>query len=42
VDDNNENNTGLTEVEMRALASDQRRLLEFFEGVMAQLYFFTP
>ena len=42
VDDNEENNLGLTEVDMRAMAADQRRLLEFFQGVMAQLYFFYP
>jgi hypothetical protein len=33
---------GLTEVEMRSIAYEKRRLLEFFEGVMAQLYIFQP
>jgi len=32
----------MSEVMMRAEASDQRRLLEFFEGVMSHLYIFTP
>lgn len=43
ISDWNEENGGvLTEVEMRSAAADQRRLLEFFEGVMAHLYFFYP
>jgi Tol biopolymer transport system component len=41
-DQNIEEGLGLTEVEMKAMAADERRLLEFFEGVMAQLYFFHP
>lgn len=32
----------LTEVEMREIAREERRLLEFFEGVMAHLYIFRP
>lgn len=36
------NDGSLTEVEMRSLANDQRRMLEFFEGVMSQLYIFRP
>ncbi len=36
------NDGSLTEVEMRSLANDERRMLEFFEGVMAQLYIFRP
>lgn len=42
VAENDTTDVNWTEVEMRAMASDQRRLLEFFEGVMAQLYIFTP
>jgi len=42
VDENNEEARGWTEVEMRAMAADERRQLAFFEGVMAQLYFFHP
>jgi len=36
------NDGSMTEVEMRAAAADERRLLEFFEGVMSQLYIFRP
>ncbi len=32
----------LTEVEMRSQAAEQRRQLEFFEGVMSQLYIYQP
>lgn len=32
----------LTEVEMRDQAASERRLLEFFEGVMSHLYIFRP
>lgn len=42
VDQNEIEGTGLTEVEMRALAYNERRQLEFFEGVQAQLYIFNP
>lgn len=40
--DNEQNNLGLDEVQMRNLAADQRRNLEFFEGVMSWLYTFRP
>jgi len=36
------NDGSMTEVEMRGLAADERRLLEFFEGVMSHLYIFRP
>jgi Tol biopolymer transport system component len=36
------NDGSLTEVEMRSLAADERRMLEFFEGVMSHLYIFQP
>lgn len=36
------NDGSLTEVEMRSMASDERRQLEFFEGVMSHLYIFRP
>ena len=38
---NNEEN-GLTEVEMRAAAAAERQELEYFEGVMSHMYIFTP
>ncbi|PID80699.1 hypothetical protein CSB20_06155 [bacterium DOLZORAL124_64_63] len=38
--DNEQN--GLTEVEMRAAAAEARKQLEYFEGVMSHLYIFTP
>jgi len=37
-----ENDGSMTEVEMRSLAADQRRQLEFFEGVMSYMYLFRP
>ncbi len=37
-----QNDGSMTEVEMRSLAADQRRQLEFFEGVMSYLYIFQP
>ncbi len=37
-----ENDGSMTEVEMRSLAADSRRQLEFFEGVMSFLYMFRP
>lgn len=40
VQNNDEN--GLTEVEMRAAAAEERQQLEYFEGVMSHLYIFTP
>lgn len=40
--ENEENDLGLDEVQMRNLAAEQRRNLEFFEGVMAHLYTFRP
>jgi len=39
---NQENDLGLDEVQMRAMAAEQRRKLEFFEGVMSHLYTFKP
>jgi len=32
----------LTEVQLRSLANDQRRQLEFFEGVMSHVYIYRP
>lgn len=32
----------MTEVEMRAAAADERRQLEFFEGVMSHMYIYRP
>lgn len=40
--DNEDNNRGLDEVQMRAAAADQRRQLEFFEGVMSHMYIYRP
>jgi Tol biopolymer transport system component len=40
--ENDQNDLGLDEVQMRTLAADQRRNLEFFQGVMSWLYTFTP
>jgi len=38
-----QNNDGsMTEIEMRSMASDERRMLEFFEGVMSHIYVFRP
>ncbi|MDX2475395.1 MAG: hypothetical protein QNL91_16995 [Candidatus Krumholzibacteria bacterium] len=34
-------NEGLDEVQLRALANDERRQLEFFEGVMSHIYTFS-
>lgn len=42
VDENIEEEHGWTEVEMRAMAATERSQLAYFEGVMAQLYFFRP
>lgn len=36
------NDGTMSEVEMRSLAADERRLLEFFEGVMSHLYIYRP
>jgi hypothetical protein len=38
----NPENQGLDEVQLRALANDERRLLEFFEGVMSHIYIYRP
>ncbi len=38
----NPENAGLDEVQLRALAADQRRQLEFFEGVMSHVYIYRP
>ena len=35
-------NEGLDEVQLRALANDERRQLEFFEGVMSHVYIYRP
>ena len=40
--DNEDNNRGLDEVQMRAAAGDERRQLEFFEGVMSHMYIYRP
>jgi Tol biopolymer transport system component len=40
--DNEDNNRGLDEVQMRAAAADERRQLEFFEGVMSHMYIYRP
>ena len=37
---NEEENLGLDEVQMRELAADDVRSLEFFAGVMSQIYTF--
>lgn len=37
-----EDTTGLDEVQLRALAADERRQLEFFEGVMSHVYIYRP
>ncbi len=38
----NPENEGLDEVQLRALANDERRQLEFFEGVMSHVYIYRP
>jgi len=40
--ENEELESPLSEVQMRSLAADERRLLEYFQGVMSHLYFFRP
>ncbi len=42
LDDGREDYTPKTELQMRAEAADERRLLSFFEGVMMHLYFYRP
>jgi hypothetical protein len=38
---NDEQDLGLTEVEMRTLAADEIQNLTFFEGVMSHIYTFA-
>ncbi len=38
----NADTLGLDEVQLRALAADERRQLEFFEGVMSHIYIYRP
>lgn len=40
--ENEEDDLGLDEVQLRSLANDERRQLEFFEGVMSHIYIYRP
>jgi len=40
--ENVDQNLGLDEVQMRALAAEEIRNLTFFEGVMSHIYTFRP